>query len=635
MKYKWLSLALLLLLMTSMASAQPARPITIDREASEAAFLRAYDYFLKNRLWNSLNSLDEALKNNTYFVDIYYLSSLANHRLGRYPEAIRAMEFYLEVRRDDHRGRLILSSMQEEWEIAKRYLYPGKLDAEYRFTAQLARDFLTRSRFLAPFTLRPFNGIGKIASSPSLLLIPDTLGNELHLFAQGEKEWRNRVALDAPTAVSFITPDEALVFQQSGDIQKVQADKVLNVVHVQPMGKIEGNIVDGVAISSSLIAAADRTGQAVRFYSLETMREEGSWSPETERKRLFEPVALAAFGPLLAVVDRGNSMVTVLDSYTLRERKNVEVPLARDLVWGDQGELYVLTETGELYVVFPTAGDEEPRVVLEGLQNAWSVSWANNAPLITDINGRMWWSGFPILPSNRPHIGAVTLTPKWIEGERGEERLHLVGSVGGIFHGYIAKGVPDAHSVWRTEVLSTRVVPEIKEDTEKPLYYSTVAQNTPGVQPVVAPNIQAVMADIKQRSLSGDVFPRVIVLDSRIEARDYELVNALPFFLKQGIRVDLVAIDRPATVILSRLSRITSGHTYFNWPSGTEPRHDQLLWNISLPLPVDTVTFGFPSDATLSFYADMHSIQFRDWLPVWTTLVERKKVGSDDIGKTN
>jgi hypothetical protein len=64
------------------------------------------------------------------------------------------------------------------------------------------------------------------------------------------------------------------------------------------------------------------------------LREEITWSPEEERTNLFEPVALAEFGPLLAVADRGNGIISVLDTYTLKVRDQFALDRPRDLIVG-------------------------------------------------------------------------------------------------------------------------------------------------------------------------------------------------------------------------------------------------------------------------------------------------------------
>ena len=105
--------------------AEDVSPPRVDREAAEEEFLEGYEFFLANRLWNGLDSVQRAHGENIYFIDAYFLKSLIMRRLSRYPEAIAAMSSYIEVRRDDFRGEMILDSMRREWEIISRTLDSG------------------------------------------------------------------------------------------------------------------------------------------------------------------------------------------------------------------------------------------------------------------------------------------------------------------------------------------------------------------------------------------------------------------------------------------------------------------------------------------------------------------------------
>ena len=40
-------------------------------------------------------------------------------------------------------------------------------------------------------------------------------------------------------------------------------------------------------------------------------------------------------------------------------------------------------------------------------------------------------------------------------------------------------------------------------------------------------------------------------------------------------------------------------------------------WEIRVPLPVDALPSGYPSEAMLSIYVDAGSLTLRDWIPYW------------------
>lgn len=608
----------------SVSWSQSAVPITIDREAAEQHFLKGYSDFLDNHLWNSLDSIQQARKKNTYFVDTYFLESLAYRKLGRYPEAIRAMRSYLEVRRADYRGRMILSSMEEEWGRVRRFLYPSDPDANIKFTTRRAAEILTQVNLFHPLVRDGLKGMGKASQSATLLYIPDMLGDRLWVFNQQSSSWQGQLDIASPAVVVPLTLDEALLFQKSGDVQKLRVDEKLNKIHVQRQGSLPANVADAVAISSTTLVVADRTGGAVRFCSYPSLDEGIAWSPEEERKKLFEPVALATFGPLLAVADRGNGVITVLDSYTLKVRDEFPLERPRDVIWGDSGELYILLEDGSFHVRFVGGRDAKTEKIAQNMKNAWSVAWLDGAPLIGDIVGRIWWNGHPVLPGKKPHTGTVNFGNLSLEGKKGSETLVMVGAIGSVFHDFVAEQVPTSQAVWRGEVRPAPVGEEVRVDDQLPRYYVASNQGSGISGAVVVQSVGDMMRDIESRARRREKLPRVLVLDSRVEATEAQLVNLLPFLLHQGIRLDLAEIERPASIMLKRLSRLTRGHSFYAWPTTGVPRNDTLNWVVRMPLPPEPVTYGYPSDATLSFFADVHSIQFRDWLPIWPTLLKRK-----------
>ena len=119
---------------------------------------------MKNRLWSALDELAVSIGKNVYFVDAYYLRSLALRRLGRYTDATAAMSQYLEVRRDDHRGRIIQDTMESEWAAIKR-----AVSAEAELPA-LSFDSMTINSFTGlpvydPLSVKGMAGLGKIASA--------------------------------------------------------------------------------------------------------------------------------------------------------------------------------------------------------------------------------------------------------------------------------------------------------------------------------------------------------------------------------------------------------------------------------------------------------------------------------------
>ena len=623
----FVSLLFCLFVCARSACAAPAVAPTVDREAAERSFLSAYDFFLQNRLWDCLDKLSDALKQNTYYVDTYYLKGLAMRRLGRYPDAMEAMKAYLEVRKTDHRAQIILGTMEEEWRALRETLYPKRILSEFLFRGHNLNSFFGVPSY-HPLAYAGMSGLGKLGAFGSYVLAPDTLGNNLWVFDTASKSKTMQMPIGAPVAAVPLSPQEFLLLQKSGDVQSVQINRTAETLLARPRGHVDASVADAAVLSATLLAVADRTGQAVKFYNLPSLGGVAEWRPkDSERSRkLFEPVAVAVFGPLLAVADRGNSLVYVLDSYTLAQRDRFEVDLPRDVEWGNQGELYVLSESGELFSRYPVDGKATSVTrTVSGMKQAWSIVWTNEGPLAADVSGRRWWSGLAY-PGRTASVGAIGLHDPWIEGKKGEEMLFLRGTASSVYRDFILDKTPVSEAVWRDEVRSARITETGTNKKESAVLYTPLARRGAGdLEMRSASTFGEIWADMASSSRAGREIPRVIVLDTRIEIPEGQFPFFFSFLLHQGIRLDLWAAGRPASTALAYLSRCTLGNTYYTETVETVPRSDGIEWVVGVPLPPETVSFGYPTDATLSIYAAVDVIQFNDWIPIWPSLVKRKK----------
>jgi hypothetical protein len=100
----------------------------------------------------------------------------------------------------------------------------------------------------------------------------------------------------------------------------------------------------------------------------------------------------------------------------------------------------------------------------------------------------------------------------------------------------------------------------------------------------------------------------------------------MAFLLQQGVRLDICAVAKPAPVMMNRVSKTTSGKTYYTEAINWIPRNESIEWVLSVPLPPDITTYGYPSDTTLSLFADIDMIRFSDWVPIWPSLLDRGEV---------
>lgn len=108
----------------------------------------------------------------------------------------------------------------------------------------------------------------------------------------------------------------------------------------------------------------------------------------------FEPVSLSLYGRWLAVGDRNNGSISVVDTSTdYQLLASLNYPKVRDLCWSSWGELFALSEEGELSKIsFAPLEKALIRTDIEsGLRDAWALSEVKNSLLCFDVRlFRLW-----------------------------------------------------------------------------------------------------------------------------------------------------------------------------------------------------------------------------------------------------
>lgn len=606
------------------AQAAPAITPAVDREASEATFLSAYDHLINNKIWLSIDELNRSLEQNIYFVDAYYMRSLAYRRIGRYNDAISEMSYYLEVRADDPRAGTILQTMKDEWLDIQRSVTIGARRSEYRFSSSTMRD-LFKLPMTEPLSINGLAGAGKLSVIGERIILCDMYGNSVINFTKDGRQPPIVVSMDHPAAAIPLTDTEMLVFGRSGDISNVTFDPISMDFLVEPRAQVNAVISDAEFVDSSLLAIADQRGQSLMFYSMPNFEKTIEWIPADITEKLFEPVALASFGPYLAVADRGNQRVYVIDAVTLSERRRFSVEEPRDLMWGVDGDLWVLSENGDIYSknVITNTEDDLKRVA-QGMTDAWCMAQLESEPIVSSITGRTWWNG-SVIPGHEVHSGAMSIYSPWLEDRLESENLFL-RAVASSFYQSFTRGVePSTLAIWRNEVRSSFILdvsPTNKASSR--FYLLSRLPRVPMSRSKIVSTMTDVMNDLAELSRTDEEFPKVIVLDSRISATDAEIAELMAFLMHQGIRLDIIAVKRPASASMTKVSRTTLGTTYFSEDISSVPPNSSDEWVICIPLPPETFTFGYPSESTLSLFADIDVIKFTDWLPIWPSLLKKQ-----------
>ncbi|MDR1648854.1 MAG: hypothetical protein LBR71_01215 [Synergistaceae bacterium] len=626
----------LLCVLLSAGAAFAAELPRAQLDESERHYTAAYELFLDRAYWGALDYLDRALRANTYLVDYYLLRGLTMARTGDYGAAREALAYYMEVRPMDVSAPRILSSLIGQQRDMRRVAGTSALSVRWRFSKP---DMQTEFGLGA---LRPYNvrGLGKADAWGSAFCLSDTLGGGVY-FQSSSMRGVQRLAIESPVVTLPMGDSSFRVLTASGDVFSFTAftdDPALLLP--ERRGTIDASAVaDAAVLSAGEFAAADPVAREIAFYSFATFARGGTWSPPENDSLglgigapapLFEPVALAAYGPWLAVADRGSERIFFVDAVGRREFFSVPVPRPRDVLWSAFGELFVVGEGGDLYrlpVDFRSRRVESADVMLTGIENGWTLFASPLGDIYCmDIGASKLWKGEPV-PDADMSSGFLSVFRPRIERETDKESFVLEAVLTSPFASYSKSAGKVVYAVW-----NNRTIPSFAEWREgagrgaviSPLLFQRPAPAgtvTPALRSLVAENgtdIQIALSSVweaQRESLTH------ILIDSTLLFSQDEL-DALVFFcLNNGVELDVWARSVP-TVEMARASALTGGKVI---PSLTNvpdlPPPDNKM-EIRVPLPQELSSSGYPSRSMLTVYLDVGLMQTRDWIPLWPDLLE-------------
>jgi hypothetical protein len=114
----------------------------------------------------------------------------------------------------------------------------------------------------------------------------------------------------------------------------------------------------------------------------------------------------------------------------------------------------------------------------------------------------------PFFPVKRRTRGRLTLEI-FRSRKKGSETLVMVGTVGSIFHDFVAEQIPVSQVVWRDEVRPAPMTEEIRKDDQLPWYYVAENGNHGLSGAVVVPGLNEMMKNIEARARRKEKLPRV------------------------------------------------------------------------------------------------------------------------------
>jgi hypothetical protein len=326
---------------------------------------------------------------------------------------------------------------------------------------------------------------------------------------------------------------------------------------------------------------------------------------------------------MLAVADRGNGRVYVLNTSTLDTADWFDVPLVRDVEWGAQGELYALSEAGKLYRRYPIGvSDVPPDLIAGNMKNSWSVTWTEDGPVVSDITARAFWTS-GLFPDGE-NLGSVMFSGPVIDNSDPDlgDVLNITGAASTMFRGFTKGKAPDISAIWRRNIIPARTVSMSEVPSGETFYYSPYPAEC-GVNADVryALSITDIIGDIAASSRGGGAMPGVIVMDTRVSGSVGEAEKLFALIFKHGIRLDLWAIGRSPSDMTEYISRLSGGYIYRSAELAATPLGSGTKWTLSMTLPYDRTVSGYTSDAVLSVISTVDMIEFSDWLPIWPSMI--------------
>ena len=612
---------------------RPAQGAELPRaqlDESERHFTRAYSCFMERDYWNALDYLDRALKANTYLVDYYLMSGLALQRAGDGDGARAALAYYLEVRPMDRSVPRIARHAVDQDRMLRAVLGSRPLSIRWQMSVlDMAGEW--RTGFTRPFSVR---GLGKVEALGGVLCLSDTLGDRVFLLPSGGREFRvipaERPAVTLPmgdgTFVVFCEGGELLSFASASD-----PAVGLVPISVDIEGRVESFVVDAEFVSAGEFAVADPVARSVAFYSREGLQRLASWAPPDPlegSELLFEPVALDRYADWLAVADRGNGRVYVLNSVNRRDFFFADVPAARDVLWSPLGELFVLTERGESYCLGVDFGERRIAAtppLWSGLEDVWALFPSPEGDLCCLDVGASRLRRATMLPSQTVNEGFLGIYHPVMALEANRESFLIDATLSAPFAAYLRNAPLVVHAVWNDRSLRSAAWWQGAPAFDGLLLHRPLPQGQLlplNLRPAAVErgaDVQVVLPPLW--SLHRGTLTNVIV-DASILFSMEDLLRLLRFCLMNGLRLDVWARDIPS-LALTRASAFTGGGTVLSLRNALDLASPRSRLQIQIPLPVELSSSGYPGRSMLAVYLDAGLMQTRAWMPLWPDMLGR------------
>ena len=599
-------------------------------DEAERFFHNAYIHFMRRDYRDAQVYLDQAIRENTYMVDYYLLAALNLNRMGYTDESMTALSGYLEVRPLDVSAPRIYRNFDEQDRVLRSVLGTAPIPVSWRYSESNVQSEWSTG-YTRPFSIR---GLGKVRSLGTTICIPDQFGDKIYIRQAGRNLLGGigairEIGVPAPVTAIPMGDGTFRIFNADGDMYTLNASRLSEQnVSADYFATLPSVVVsDAEMIAENLFAVSDPAERNIAFYS--TARGDirvRYWRPPLmDGDFLFEPVAVEGYADWLAVADRMNDRVYLLNavSHEYFYIRNIRKP--RDLIWSGTGELFVLTDDGNIYdyiIDFGTRtyASRSAGAWREGIRNAWT--------FFKSAEGDISWLDMSVsriykaimMPARDEVPGFLSIyNPSIASDTENRESFIIDAALMSPFMHYANNARIIAQSVWNDRNMRCNVIWQRPKNFDAVLFHMPVPRGTLfplNVRPsqvTSGRDIQSVLSSVWL--LHRETLTNVIV-DASIPFTEEDMLMLLKFCILNGLEIDIYARDIPSLGLM-RASSFTGGKTLYALGDTLDIPVQRTHMQIQIPLPEELSSSGYPGRSMLAVYLDAGLIQSRAWIPLY------------------
>lgn len=607
-------------------------------DEAERLFNNAYIHFMRRDYRDAQVYLDQAARENTYMVDYYLLSALNLNRMGYVDEAVTALNSYLEVRPHDVSAPRISRNFDEQDRVLRSVLGTAPIPVSWRYSESNVQTDWDMG-YTRPFSIK---GLGKVRSLGATVCIPDTFGDKVFIkhdqrggmpasFLHG-----NLYEFNVPSPVTVIPMGDGTfrVFNSDGEVYglpRIEGNTNISADYLYTLPSLV--VSDAEYIAENLFAVSDPADRNVAFYSTAAydLRVRYWRPPLVDGDFLFEPVAIEPYADWLAVADRMNDRIYILNIITHDYFALRGIAKPRDLAWSVTGELFVLTDEGKIFdfiIDFGTRtyANRNNGALYSDLRNSWSFFKSPEG----DIN----WLDMSVskifknimMPSRDDVPGFLSIyNPSISVDTEGRESFIIEAALMSPFMHYANNARIVAQSVWNDRNMLCNVGWHRPGNFDAVLFHAPVPRGTVfplNVRPsqiTSGRDIQSVLASmwlLHRETLTN------IIVDASLPFTENDMLMLLKFCVLNGLELDIYAREIPS-LGLTRASAFTGGKTVYSMGNTLELPVQRTHLQLQIPLPEELSSSGYPGRSMLAVYLDAGLIQSRAWIPLYPDMFTR------------